>query len=134
MALVTRAANAHYDAGSAQLSKIISGDLVAGEAIDSCAPCYLATDGKVYMADGTAANVKAKVYGWSPRAYAIGQQMDLLPGEGVRFNYGTGLTPGAILYLATTKGRLDTAATTGDAVGVAQVCHDGTSIRSTRLI
>jgi hypothetical protein len=41
------------------------------------------------------------------------------------------LTPGDILYIGTTKGRLDTAATTGDATGVAQVITN-TDIRVIR--
>ncbi len=135
MALVTRAATAHIDTNTAMFDAQISGDTEAGEALDVCAPCYLATDGKYYMADGTAANVKAVVAGWTPRAYVLGERgVTLLAGVGLRMSYGSGLTPGAKLYLGATKGRLDTVATTGDAVGVAQVLHDGIHIRATRLI
>jgi hypothetical protein len=41
-------------------------------------------------------------------------------GKGTRFNYATGLTPGDKYYIGATAGRLDTATTTGDSVGVAQ--------------
>ena len=134
MALVTRLPGAHIDASTGMLMPTLSGDKYAGEALDAVAPCYLATDGKYYMCDGTAANVKAKVAGWTPKAYKNGDVIDLIQGIGFVASYGSGLTPGAILYLATTKGRLDTAATTGDAVGVAQVLEDGAMIRATRLI
>lgn len=135
MSLVTRSTTAHLSAGDAMLAQQGSGDFEAGEALDAIAPCYIATTGKIYMGDGTAANVKTVIRGWTPKAYALGaKNVTLHVGSGIRYQYGTGLTPGAILYLAATKGRLDTAATTGDAVGVAQVEPDGVSIRTTRLI
>lgn len=134
MALVTRAATAHIDASTGMFAPPLSGDLVAGEALDAVAPCYLAADGKYYMCNGTAAGVTARVAGWTPKKYKIGATIDLIQGLGVVASYGSGLTPGAILFLATTAGRLDTVATTGDAVGVAQVLHDGSWIRFTRII
>lgn len=134
MALVTRLATAHIDASTAMFQPALSGDKIAGEDIDPVAPCYLAADGKYYMCNGTAAGVTARVAGWSFKRVKLGQPMDLCPGLGTVASYGSGLTPGAILFLATTKGRLDTVATTGDAVGVAQVLEDGGYIRFTRLI
>lgn len=138
MTLVARSARAHLDGSTGMFNPPVCGDLEAGEALDACAPCYLATDGKVYMGDGTAANVKAVVLGWTPKAYAIGDRgVTLHQGLGQIYGSyvsGSALTPGAKLFLAATKGRLDTAATTGDAVGVAQVLSDGVSIRATRLI
>lgn len=108
-------------------------DLIAGEDIDAAAPCYIAAaDGKVYMFDATAANEKARLAGFCPRAAKAGQPVTLF-GAGARFSYGSGLTPGSILYGAATKGRLDTAATVGDAVGIAQVIT-ATDIRVTRNI
>lgn len=95
--------------------------LVAGEALLTAAPCYIkASDGKVYMSNGTAANEAAKLSGWTGKAYSAGQPVTLWP-RGVIFEYGAGLTPGARLYVAATAGRLDTAATVGDTVGVAEV-------------
>lgn len=94
--------------------------LVAGEALDPLAPCYIkASDNKVYMSNGTAANEAAELDGWTGKSYAAGEPVTLW-GRGVIFEYGTGLTPGATYYIGTTKGRLDTATTTGDAVGVAR--------------
>lgn len=108
-----------------------SGDLYAGEALLACAPCYIKnSDGLVYMSNGTAATEPAGFDGVTPCAYAVGEAVTLY-GIGARFKYGTGLTPGAKYYIAATAGRLDTAATTGDAVGVARAIN-ATDIRITR--
>ena len=130
MALVTRAANASMDASTGMFAPQISG-LVAGEALDVAAPCYIkSSDGKVYMSNGTAANEAAEIIGFTPRAVKAGQPCTLF-GKGARFNYGTGGTPGDKLYIGATAGRLDAATTTGDAVGVAQWIT-ATDIRITR--
>lgn len=119
MALVTRSTTAGVDAN--QFEQIMAGELYAGEALDIAAPCYIkSSDGKIYMTNATAANEAAEVSGFTPRAYAIGQPVTLV-GNGSRFKYGTSLTPGDILYAAATAGRLDTAATVGDAFGCAQI-------------
>jgi hypothetical protein len=118
MALVTRSSNARVDASSAQFAPQISGDYLAGEALDAVAPCYIkASDGKVYMSNGTAADEAAKCDGFTPRSYAAGEAVTLY-GPGTKFEYGTSLTIGATYYIGATAGRLDTAATTGDDVGV----------------
>ena len=105
--------------------------LVAGEALLAAAPCYIkASDGKVYMSNGTAANEAAELDGWTGKSYAAGEPVSLW-GRGIIFEYGTALTIGAPLFLGTTAGRLDTAATTGDAVGVARTIST-THIRVTR--
>jgi len=131
MALVTRAADASVDASTAAVAAQITG-LIAGEDLDAAAPCYIASTGKVHMCDGTAADEKAVLAGFTPRAAKTGQAITLFA-AGARFRYGTSLTPGAKLYLAATAGRLDSAATTGDPVGVAQVITP-TDIRVTALI
>lgn len=119
MGLVTRASVASLDASTGMYAPQVAG-LLAGEAIDAAAPCYLkSSDGKVYMSNGTAANEAAEVVGFSARAVAVGEPVTLF-GKGARFHYGSGLTPGDRYYIGATAGRLDTAATTGDAVGVAQ--------------
>lgn len=120
MALVTRVADAGMDVSTGQFAPQITG-LYAGEDLDVAAPCYIkSSDGKVYMSNGTAANEAAETVGFTPRAVKAGQPVTLF-GQGTRFRYGSGLTPGDKLYIAATAGRLDTAATTGDSVGVAQV-------------
>ena len=121
MALVTRSTSAGMDTVSAQKASTLSGNLEAGEALDIAAPCYIkSSDGKIYMSNGTAANEAAEIAGWTPKAYAIGQTVTLYK-DGVRFKYGSSLTPGDFLYLGATAGRLDSAATTGGTSPIAQV-------------
>lgn len=119
MALITRSANASMDASTGMFAPQITG-LIAGEALDVAAPCYIkSSDGLVYMSNGTSANEAAEVVGFTPRAVKSGQPVTLF-GKGARFSYGTGLTPGDKYYIGATAGRLDASTTTGDAVGVAQ--------------
>lgn len=133
MALVTRDAAASMDASTGMFAPQIT-DLIAGENLDAAAPCYIGSaDGKVYMCNATAAGTQTtRCAGFTPRAALAGQPITLFS-VGARFSYGSALTPGSILYLGATAGRLDTAATTGDAVGVAQVIT-ATDIRVTRAI
>jgi hypothetical protein len=132
MALITRAATASMDVSTGMLAPQITG-LIAGEALDAVAPCYIkSSDSKVYMSNGTAANEAAEFIGFTPRAVGIGQPVTVF-GVGARFSYGTGLTPGDKYYIGATAGRLDAAATTGDAVGVAQAITS-TDIRVTRNV
>lgn len=130
MALVTIAADASVDGSTALTAPQISGELIAGEDLLACAPCYIKNaDGLVYMSNGTAANEAAGFDGFTPRAYKAGQAVTLF-GVGTRFRYAAAgtLTPGARLFIGATAGRLDTAATTGDAVGPAR-CINDTDIR-----
>jgi len=120
MSLVTRASAASPDASTAQFAPQITGKL-AGEAIDPCAPCYIkASDGLVYMSNGTAANEASRVDGFSAQAAAAGNPVTLY-GPGTRFHYGSALTIGTVLFAGATKGRLDDAATVGDWAGCALV-------------
>jgi hypothetical protein len=82
------------------------------------------------MTDATAADALARVMGWTGKAYSAGEVVTL-HGVGAIFEYGTGLTPGATLFAGATAGRLDDAATVGDAVGVAKVAT-ATHIVATR--
>ena len=119
MSLITRASTASMDASTGMFAPQITG-LVAGEDLDVAAPVYIkSSDGKVYMSNGTAATEPAETIGFTPRAVKAGQPVTVF-GKGARFSYGTGLTPGDKYYIGATAGRLDTATTTGDAVGVAQ--------------
>lgn len=119
MALVTRDTSASMDASTAMVAPQIPG-LVAGENLDAAAPCYIkASDGKVYMSNGTAANEAAGFAGFTPVAKRAGEPVTLF-GPGTLFRYGSGLTPGQKLYIGATAGRLDNAATVGDAIGVAR--------------
>jgi hypothetical protein len=130
MALITKASDGSLDAASAMYAPQRSG-LTAGEALDALAPCVIKSDGLVYMSNGTAADASAGFDGFTPRAYASGDSNVTLFGIGTKMRYATGLTPGAKLYIGATAGRLNDAATTGDAVGVAKVVTS-TVIRVTR--
>lgn len=134
MALVTIDTNASVDASTGMTAPQITGDLFAGEDLLAVCPCYIKnSDGKVYMSNGTAANEAAGFDGFTARACKSGQPVTLF-GIGTRFRYAAAtLTPGAKLYIGATAGRLDTAATTGDAVGVARAINDS-DIRITRAV
>lgn len=95
-------------------------DLLAGEALFKGAIVYVASDNTVMLANGTAANAAAKAKGIVARDVAVGEPVTFF-GAGTRMKYASGMTPGATLYVGATAGRLDTAATTGDATGVAYV-------------
>lgn len=122
MALLTRVAQASGDTTHLQKVPQISGDLYAGEALDAVAACRVAADGLVYMSNGTANDANARFTGFTPRAVAAGQPVTLYR-LGARFRYGSGLTPGALYFVAATAGRLDTAATTGGLVAIAEAIN-----------
>lgn len=71
-----------------------------------------ATGTGLVLADGTAADGLANILGFAGRTVKAGMRLTVF-GPGARFGGFTGLTPGQLLYLATTPGELDTAATTG---------------------
>lgn len=87
--------------------------LYAGEAIAAGDACYIkGSDGLVYRSDGTAVAAAAKVRGYAPVAAAVGEAVSLY--HGVAWNYGSGLTPGADVFLSSaTLGALSDVATTG---------------------
>lgn len=125
MAIITKSTSPSMDAN--QNLQVAAGELYAGEDLEAVSPCYIKqSDGKVYLSDGAAANEAASIHGWTPKSYLSGEPVTLY-GYGTRFKYGSGMTPGDRFYLAasdayTEEGAspgIDTAATTGDAVGVA---------------
>ncbi len=123
MALVSKSTKAQIDVVSAQHAQQIAGNLYAGEALGTIAPCRIHTDGLVYMSNATAANAEAQIDGWTPRAYAVGEAVTLF-GRGVRAKYSDGsLTPGQTLYIHTVDGQLNDTATTGDPTGVARAIN-----------
>jgi hypothetical protein len=131
MALLTRNdALANFDGNSAMKAPQIT--KICGEDIDPVSPCYVASDDKLYMSDGTANNKAAQVDGFSGTKGKAGQPLTIYgPGVIMRYNPGA-LTPGDNYFVAATKGRLDTAATVGDAQGVARA-YDNSHIRVLRL-
>lgn len=79
--------------------------LTAGEAIAAGDMVYVKSDGKFWKASGAAANAAAKPFGMAAAAAASGEPCTAMHGE--RFNYATGLTPGASYFLSPdTAGRL----------------------------
>lgn len=130
MSLVTRASDASLDMSSGVFAPQITGNLYAGEDLDAAAPCRIHSDGKVMMSNGAAADANAGFDGFTPKDYKQGEPVTLF-GIGARFKYGSGLTPGATLYIAGTDGRLDDAATTGDPNGVVRVIN-ATDVRVIR--
>lgn len=132
MALLARVTDASVDASTAMFAEQVSG-LVAGAAIAATDACYIAAaDGKVYPSNGTAANASAKVDGFAAQSASAGQGVTLF-GRGTRMRYGSGLTIGALYYLAATAGRLDTAATTGGTVAIAKAIS-ATDIRIVNIV
>ena len=118
MALAPRRTRPSVDAASAMYAAQLAGDFVAGEALDAGAACYIKSDGKIWMSNGTSNNAAAKFFGITPTDYLVGETVTLY-GPGTRVGYATGLTPGTPLYVAATAGRFDTGATTGGLAPVA---------------
>jgi len=100
--------------------------LLAGEAIAAGDLCYVKSDGKVWKANGTSANAAARHAGVAATSAPVGEAVTLY--HDVDFRYGASLTPGALVYLSTTAGLLEDAATTGGA-NAAGYCVDDTRIR-----
>lgn len=104
----------------------ISG-LYAGEDIAAGDVCYIKSDGKIYQSNGTSANAAAEAYGIAVAEAKTGEALTLFRDVNVR--YGSGLTPGQLLYVdSETAGGLADAATTGGVVAVA-FAIDTTRIR-----
>lgn len=127
MALISKSGTPSLASATPSRENAITG-LLAGEAIAAGDICYIASDGTVMRANGTSANAAAVGFGIAGGAANTGEAVTLF--RNVRFHYGSGLTPGAPLYVGATAGRLDTAATTGGTVVVARVV-DATRIHFT---
>ena len=108
------------------------GDLIrglkAGEAIEAGDVCYIADDGTIMRSVGTADDAKAVAFGIAAGKTPAGEAVTLF--RNVSIHYGSGLTPGAPLYVGATAGRLDDGATTGGTAVVARVI-DATRIQFT---
>lgn len=99
----------------------ISG-LLAGEAIAAGDLLYLKSDGKLWLANGTSANAAAKVVGMAAQAASVGEAVTAY--YDVHFRYGSGMTPGALLYLSATAGTIADGATTGGTKPIGRVISD----------
>lgn len=96
----------------------------SGEAIGLLDPVYLKSDGLYWKSNGTSANAAAEVDGWCLREVTAANEPITVANDFVA-QYGTGLTKGASLYVATTAGVLSDTATTGGTKRVARVMEDG---------
>lgn len=103
--------------------------LKAGEDLEAMDACYIKSDGTVWRASGAANNAAAKVRGFAAVDTKAGFGVTLL--DDVNVGYGSGLTPGADLYLSgTVAGGLADAPSTGGLTPIA-FCFDDTRIRLT---
>lgn len=103
----------------------------AGETIAAGDACRLNSSGVFVKSTGAAATNAANVDGFADRDGVSGDDMTLIIGE--RFHYGTGLTPGASLFLSgSVAGGLADAASTGGTEPVAFVLVDGKRIQTFR--
>lgn len=85
--------------------------LLAGEALPAGSACYLKSDGKIWLCDGSAADALAKFRGMNMQAAAVGDAVTLYHDVNVR--YGSGMTPGAPIYVSVNAGLIADATSTG---------------------
>lgn len=112
MALITKATSPVPSLSSLTPPQGDQFQLTAGEAIAAGDLCYIASDGTAMRSNGTTLNAAAaKCVGFAAKAAASGNPITLFRNQ--RMSYAAGMTPGALLYVGATAGRIDTAATTG---------------------
>lgn len=125
MAVITKVGTPSLSSLKPGQDKTVVG-LVAGEAIAAGDPCYIASTGKIMKSTGAAANAAAKVRGFALQAAALNEPVTLI--DEVNIRYGSGMTPGADVFLGATAGVLSDAATTGGTAPIGYVI-DATRIR-----
>jgi hypothetical protein len=95
-------------------NKVAEVDIAAGQI------CYIkASNAKVNLATGAAANEAARAWGIAARACKAGEPVTLY--KDVEFEYGSGMTLGTPLFVSATAGALADAASTGGTTRVAHV-------------
>lgn len=100
----------------------------AGEALSAGHVVYLKNDGKLWKASGAAANAAARVRGIVLADYPANAENVTLWND-IVVAYGSGLTPGADVYLSgTVAGGLADAASTGGTTSLGYVDRDGARI------
>lgn len=81
---------------------------IAGEDIEAGDACFLHSDGRWYRTDAETDGPSAKYRGVAATASSTGEAVTIY--SGVAFHYGSGLTPGAPVFLSPdVPGGLDTA-------------------------
>lgn len=102
MAAITRVGTPSPSSDIPQNCKLT---LPAGEAISAGDCCYIKSDGKFWRCEGDADAAAAQFYGMATAAASAGEPVTCA--HSIRFRYGSGMTPGASVFL-------DPTATTGD--------------------
>lgn len=105
MALVSKSGTPSLSTVMPQQSNVIGSGSRAGETISAGDACFIASTGLVWRCEGDV-EAKAVAHGIAARDAASGEAVTLY--RYVEFHYGSGLTPGAPLYLSDTAGALDT--------------------------
>lgn len=107
MAILSKTSTASIDAVSARSVAFVSG-LIAGEALDAVSPCYVHSDGKVYMtvtSASTTLSTQTNYLGFCADNVALGDPVTLF-GKGARFDVGSGLTAGTLYFSGSVAGTL----------------------------
>jgi hypothetical protein len=117
MAEITRIAAPSFDSSNPALKK--TSGFLAGEDVLAGDWVYMKSDGKWWKATGAAATAPAKGKGMVALDAKANEACTVL-GAGWRWNYGTGLTPGAQYFISgAVAGGLADAASTGGTTSVA---------------
>lgn len=104
MANITKDTYVSADVNSLMRCVYVS-QLIAGEDLPAVSPCYIGSDGKVYKAVSTQCTITnvADFVGVTPKLVKSGDPVTLF-GKGARFNLGSGMTPGTLLWISATAG------------------------------
>lgn len=108
------------------------GPFPAGEDIAAGDACYQkAADGKIYrsLATTTATDETNIVDGYATAKATAGQRQPVTLYSGVKFPYGTGLTPGVAVFLSgVTAGGLATTSIAGQTKVLGRIMADGVRV------
>lgn len=120
---IVKSSVASMDVNQGMKAPVIAG-LYAGEDIGAVAPCYIGSDGKIYMSVSTQCTISgvADVHGFAPKVTVSGAALSLY-GAGARFEYGSELTPGTYLYVSDTAGALSDVAVAASDIPCALVIN-----------
>jgi hypothetical protein len=130
MAVLSISGSIQLQQGELEVSQVIPGQRLAGEALTALAPCYIASDETVMMSGGSGitavGDAGGVVIGYTLRAYALGDPVTLVRNAAVSMS-GASFTPGQKYWLdtsAATKGRLNTTVPTAFSQPVLAVAID----------
>lgn len=118
MALISKSGTPTLSSVLPPQNTVVGSGMKAGEAIAAGDVCYIAADGDANLCDSDAL-ATARADGIAARAASNGEAVTLM--RYIEMEYGSGLTPGTLLYVGGTAGRLDNAPNAFAAVPVAIV-------------